>query len=75
MTPLMLVRWVQRDGLSAPWVDLDQINPTLRGGPLRLVRGGSYVEPAYALRGAARHWFISSPVRSPWIGFRCAEDR
>lgn len=30
VTPLMLVRWLQGDGLRAPWVDLDQIAPSLR---------------------------------------------
>ena len=51
-----------------------QTNPTVVGGPLRVVRGGSYLQPSYALRGAARKWVVST-ARGPWIGFRCAEDR
>lgn len=51
-----------------------QVNPAVLGGPNRLVRGGSYLEPAFALRGASRKWIFTT-VRAPWIGFRCAEDR
>ena len=52
-----------------------QVNPTSRGGPYRVVRGGSYLEASYTLRGASRRAILSNPVRAAWIGFRCAEDR
>ena len=52
-----------------------QVNPTLKGGAFRILRGGSYQQGAFEMRGAARRWLLTNPVRAAWIGFRCAEDR
>jgi formylglycine-generating enzyme required for sulfatase activity len=52
-----------------------QVDPTVKGGPFRIVRGGAYTRGAYELRGADRTLLLTNLLRATWIGFRCAEDR
>ncbi len=61
-------------GLPLPYPDAAEVDPPPRSGEggLHVVRGGSYVDGAMWLRGAARD--ATSASRSPWVGFRCAAD-
>ena len=61
-------------GLPLPYPDAAQVDPQPKSGDggLHVVRGGSYVDGAMWLRGAARD--TTSAQRSPWVGFRCAAD-
>ena len=61
-------------GLPLPYPDAAEIDPQAKSGEggLHVVRGGSYVDGAMWLRGAARE--TTSALRSPWVGFRCAAD-
>ncbi|MGA7121410.1 MAG: SUMF1/EgtB/PvdO family nonheme iron enzyme [Polyangiaceae bacterium] len=61
-------------GLPLPYPDATETDPQPKSGEggLHVVRGGSYVDGAMWLRGAARD--TTSALRSPWVGFRCAAD-
>ncbi len=61
-------------GLPLPYPDATEVDPRPKSGDggLHVVRGGSYVDGAMWLRGAARD--TTSAPHSPWVGFRCAAD-
>ncbi|HXN34241.1 MAG TPA: SUMF1/EgtB/PvdO family nonheme iron enzyme [Polyangiaceae bacterium] len=61
-------------GLPQPYGDAAEVDPRPKSGDggFHVVRGGSYVDGAMWLRGAARD--TTSAPRSPWVGFRCAAD-
>jgi sulfatase modifying factor 1 len=61
-------------GRPVPYGDAAEVDPLPKSGDggSHVVRGGSYVDGAMWLRGAARD--TTSALRSPWVGFRCAAD-
>jgi formylglycine-generating enzyme required for sulfatase activity len=61
-------------GLPLAYAGAAEVDPKPKssGGALHVVRGGSYVDGAMWLRGAARNTSVSP--RRPWVGFRCAAD-
>lgn len=61
-------------GLPLPYADAAEVDPKPRAGAgmFHVVRGGSYVDGAMWLRGAARDTIGSA--RAAAVGFRCAAD-
>jgi sulfatase modifying factor 1 len=65
---------LDRFGRPVGYVDKSETNPGPKtaGGGFHVVRGGSYRDPAMALRGAARA--AAELPRPADVGFRCAAD-
>jgi serine/threonine-protein kinase len=64
--------WVSSLYCDYPYQARDGREGTAAQG-MRVVRGGSYIHPAFDIRSAARHRFFPS-ARDPYIGFRIARD-
>jgi serine/threonine-protein kinase len=63
-----VAEWVS-DGIAPGGADAG----AAPSGALRVVRGGSFIDPAEALRASARDW-VAATMAHVGIGFRCALD-